>query len=312
MMLWLGGATYQLTDSPQPLAMSPGRRLRESITAGAIAVPGAPNALAAKMIERSGFSAAYLSGAALSAGTMAVPDVGLFSRAELVQQTVYLTRAVEIPIIVDADTGFGDADEVTETIVELEAAGAAGVQLEDQPLEKRCGHLSGKSLVDADEMCGKIRAAAGARGDSELVIIARTDARGVVSLDEAIERAKKYVDAGADWIFVEALTDKSEFEAVAQAIDMPLVANMTEFGRSPLLSVAELSAMGYRAVLFPVTLLRIAAAAMQTALDTILAEDTQQSLLDRMQTRQQLYDLINYEDFDTRDRQFFDGESTDG
>ena len=290
--------------------MSAGQRLRDSIADGAIAVPGAPNALAAKMIERSGFSAAYLSGAALSAGTMAVPDVGLFSRDELAQQTSYLTRAVEIPIIVDADTGFGDAEEVATTVVKLEAVGAAGIQLEDQPLEKRCGHLSGKSLISTDDMCEKIRAATEARADNQLVIVARTDARGVVSLADAIERANRYVEAGADWIFVEALTDRDEFEQAAKAIDVPLVANMTEFGRSPLFSVSELSSLGYAAVLFPVTLLRIAAAAMQAALDKISEDQTQESLLGSMQTRQQLYDLIGYEDFDTRDRHFFDGKSS--
>jgi methylisocitrate lyase len=291
--------------------MTPGRRLRESIASSTIAVPGAPNALAAKMIEQQGFAAAYLSGAALSAGTMAVPDVGLFTRDELVQHARYLTRAVDIPIIVDADTGFGNEAEVAETICQLEAAGAAAVQLEDQIADKRCGHLSGKELVATDAMCAKIRAACAARQDDDLVIIARTDARGVVSLDEAIARSEQYVTAGADWIFAEALTSREEFVAVAQKLDVPLVANMTEFGKSPHLSVAELAELGYGAVLFPVTLLRIAAAAMQTALEEISASGLQTALLDQMQTRQQLYDVIGYEDFDPQDRHHFDRETKD-
>ncbi|MCG8587349.1 MAG: methylisocitrate lyase [Pirellulales bacterium] len=289
--------------------MSPGRQLRESIKQRAIAVVGAPNALAAKMIEQQGFAAAYLSGAALSAGTLAVPDIGLFSRDVLVEQTRILTAAVNIPIIVDADTGFGDEADVAKTISQLEGAGAAAVQLEDQTADKRCGHLSGKSLIDAEVMCGKIRAASDARTDSDFVIVARTDARGVVSLEEALERSQQYIEAGADWIFVEALTSRDEFETVGRALDVPLVANMTEFGKSPLLTVDELSDLGYGAVLFPVTLLRMAAAAMQAALEEITRHGTQAAIVDQMQTRQQLYDVIGYEDFDPADREHFEGKT---
>src|SRR4051812_19784292 len=163
---------------------SPGKLLRDTVADSTIQVPGAFNALAARLIEAAGFEAAYLSGAAFSAGTLALPDVGLFTLTELAQQTTYLTRSVEIPIIVDADTGFGEPLNVHRTIVELEAAGAAAIQLEDQRLPKRCGHLSGKSLVEADEMCTKLRAAVAARTDADLVIIARTDARGVISFDD--------------------------------------------------------------------------------------------------------------------------------
>ena len=288
--------------------MSPGHRLRETILDGAIAVPGAPNALAAKMIEQQGFAAAYLSGAAFSAGTLALPDVGLFSREQLVEHTSNLTRAVDIPIIVDADTGFGDEAEVANTVQVLEVAGAAAVQLEDQTPDKRCGHLSGKTLIDSDTMCAKLRAACAARRDKDFVIVARTDASGVVSFDEAIDRAQQYIAAGADWIFVEALTSRAEFEQAAHAIDAPLVANMTEFGKSPHLSVAELSEMGYRAVLFPVTLLRLAAAAMHAGLEELSKQGTQIAILDQMQTRQQLYDLLGYEDFDPQDSEHFGKE----
>jgi methylisocitrate lyase len=290
---------------------SAGRKLRDAIEESTIQVPGAFNALTARLIEQAGYDAMYLSGAAFSVGVMALPDVGLFSITELAQQTSYLTRKASIPLIVDADTGFGAAVNVERTIVELEAAGAAAIQLEDQVLPKRCGHLSGKTIVDTSEMCAKLRAAAAARDDLDLVLLARTDARGVFGLDEAIDRAKRYLDAGADWIFPEALADKSEFEKFADAIDAPLVANMTEFGQSPLMTLDELAELGYAAVLYPVTLLRTAMKAVEAALAVIAAEGTQRDLLDLMQTRQELYDLIGYSDYETRDRQYFSGNATD-
>jgi methylisocitrate lyase len=196
---------------------------------------------------------------------------------------------------------------VERTVAELEAAGAAAIQLEDQRLPKRCGHLSGKSLVEPAEMCAKIRAADGARNDHTLVIIARTDARGVTSVDDAINRAKAYLDAGADWIFPEALRGPEEFERFAKEVDAPLLANMTEFGQSPLLSLDELANLGYAAVLYPVTMMRVAMRAVQAALAVLADEGTQQSLLDLMQTRQELYDLLNYSDYEHRDQQYFGG-----
>ena len=287
---------------------SPGKKLRDAIRDSTIQVPGAFNALAARLVERTGYDAIYFSGAAFSAGTLALPDVGLFTLTELAQHTAYITRRVEIPLIVDADTGFGAAVNVERTIVELEAAGAAAIQLEDQLLPKRCGHLSGKFLVETDEMCAKLRAATAARGNPELVLIARTDARGVIGLPEAIDRAKRYLDCGADWIFPEALADKGEFEQFADEVDAPLVANMTEFGKSPLLSLDELAEMGYAAVLYPVTLLRTAMKAMEAALAVIAEEGTQAELVDLMQTRQELYDLLGYSDYEQRDRAYFSGE----
>lgn len=284
---------------------SPGKRLRQAVEESTIQIPGAFNALTARMIERCGFEAAYLSGAAFSAGSLALPDIGLFTLTELVQQTACLARGATIPLIVDADTGFGEAVNVERTVRELEAAGAAAVQLEDQRLPKRCGHLSGKSLVEADEMCAKLRAAAAARHDADLVLIARTDARGVVGIDEALDRARRYLDAGADWIFPEALADRGEFERFAREIDAPLVANMTEFGKSPLLALDELADLGYAAVLYPVTLLRVAMKAAEAALETIAADGIQTELLDLMQTRQELYDLLDYTDYEARDRAYF-------
>jgi methylisocitrate lyase len=282
--------------------MTPGKRLRELVTDSTIQVPGAPSALFARLIERCGYEAMYLSGAAFSAGILGLPDVGLFTLTELVQQTTYLTRASDLPLIVDADTGFGETLNVERTIIELEAAGAAAVQLEDQQFPKRCGHLAGKSLVEPEAMCAKLRAAAGARSDQDFVIIARTDARGVTNIDDAIERAKRYLEAGADWIFPEALQSKQEFEQFSDAIEAPLVANMTEFGKSPLLTLDELADLGYSAVLYPVTLLRVAIYGAEAALRVIASEGTQAEILDMMQTREDLYDLLDYKAFEDRDR----------
>jgi methylisocitrate lyase len=284
--------------------MSPGKRLRELVADSTIQVPGAPNALLARLIEQCGFEAMYLSGAALSAGVLGLPDLGLFTLTELTQQTTYLTRACALPLIVDADTGFGEALNVERTVVELEAAGAAAIQLEDQQFPKRCGHLAGKLVIDASAMCAKLRAAAGAKGDPDLIIIARTDARGVTNLDDAIERAKRYLGAGADWIFPEALQSKDEFEQFSRAIDAPLVANMTEFGKSPLLTLEELAELGYSAVLYPVTLLRVCMKASEAALNLIAADGTQQDILDLMQTREELYELLEYKAFEDRDKSY--------
>ena len=289
--------------------VSPGTALRQAAEASTILIPGAFNALVARMIAQTGFDAMYLSGAAFSAGSLALPDIGLFTLSELVQQTTWITRATDVPLVVDADTGFGEAVNVERTVVELEAAGAAAIQLEDQRLPKRCGHLSGKSLVEPAEMCAKIRAAVAARTDPALVILARTDARGVVGMDDAIDRANRYLEAGADWIFPEALADRAEFERFAEAVDAPLVANMTEFGRSPLLPLDDFAQMGYAGVLLPVTLLRVAMKAVEASLGLIAAEGTQVQLLDLMQTRQDLYDLLEYNDYEARDRAYFTGDA---
>lgn len=285
---------------------SPGKLLRAAVADNTIQIPGAFNALVAKLIEQTGFDAVYLSGAALSAGVLGIPDIGLFSLTELVTQATYLTRSVKLPVIVDADTGFGAAVHVERTVAELEAAGVAAIQLEDQELPKRCGHLSGKALIDVNEMAAKLRAAVAAKSDPDLVIIARTDARGVTGFDDAVDRAKRYLDAGADWIFPEALADRREFELFAAAVDAPLLANMTEFGQSPLLTVDELADLGYAAVLYPVTLLRVAMKAVEAALAMLASEGSQTELLELMQSRQELYDLLGYHDYEARDRRFFE------
>jgi methylisocitrate lyase len=286
-------------------AESPGTKLRRAWQAGPIAVPGAFNALVAKLVERAGFPATYLSGAALSAGVAGVPDVGLLSLPEFVEQARYLVRAVDIPVLSDADTGFGEAMNVERTVQLFEEAGVAGLHLEDQRLPKRCGHLSGKQLVEPAEMQAKLRAAVAARRDSSFVLIARTDARGVTGFDDAVARANAYLDAGADVIFPEALESADEFERFARAVEAPLLANMTEFGRSPLLTLSELGQMGYRIALYPVTMLRVSMKTVEQALATLKAEGTQASLLESMQTRQELYDVLGYEQYEARDREYF-------
>ena len=284
-----------------------GFRFRQALQQQPLAIPGVFNALTARMAERAGFHAVYQSGAALSAGLAAVPDVGLLTQTEFAEQGAYLARATTLPVISDADTGFGEPLSVERTVQLYERAGLAGLHLEDQEMPKRCGHLSGKSLASADAMIARLRAAVTARQDPGFVIIARTDARGVRGLDEALDRAKAYVDAGADMIFPEALETPAEFERFAREIRVPLLANMTEFGRSPLLTFSQLTGMGFRAVLFPVTIFRVAMQAAERARGELLEKGTQQGFVDQMQTRAALYDLLNYEGYDKRDQAYFGG-----
>jgi methylisocitrate lyase len=287
---------------------SPGARLRVAYASRCIAVPGAFNALVARMAERARFEGIYLSGAALSAAS-GLPDIGLLSMSEFVEQARLITAASSLPLLVDADTGFGGPLNVERAVTEFERVGAAAIQLEDQQLPKRCGHLSGKSLVGAEEMEQKIRAAVNARLDPDFVIVARTDARGVEGFKAAVERARRYLAAGADVIFPEALESRDEFAGFGRAVEAPLLANMTEFGRSPLLSVTQLSELGYRIALFPVTAFRAAMKAAERALEEIARSGSQRAVLDWMQTRAELYELLGYEGYEARDRAYFGGSS---
>lgn len=284
--------------------MTPGQRLRQAWQAKTIAIPGVFNALVAKMAERLGFQAVYLSGGALSAA-YGVPDVGLLTLSEFAQEVRTIAQATSLPLLCDADTGFGEALNVERTVRMLESAGAAGIHLEDQQLPKRCGHLSGKSLVDAEAMAAKIRAAVAARRDPSFVVMARTDARGVTDLDDAVRRAKMYLAAGADAIFPEALENADEFRAFAQAVSAPLLANNTEFGKSPNLDVATFASLGYRMVLFPLTAFRSALKSAQDTLRDIQAHGHQRERLPQMLTRAELYDLLGYADYEARDRKYF-------
>jgi len=270
-------------------------KFRQLIAKGCVAMPGAPNAAIARQVERAGFDAVYVSGAGMANATAGVPDIGLLGMAEVVRLAGYIARAVKIPAIVDADTGFGGAENVARTIRELEAAGLAGCHIEDQEFPKRCGHLAGKSIVDLAEMVGRIKAAVAARQDSNFFIIARTDARAVEGFDRAVERAGEYLKAGADAIFPEALQTQEEFRDFAKKIDAPLLANMTEFGKSPLLSFEELSELGYRMVIFPQSAFRVSMKPTEEFLRALKKAGTQSDWLDKMQTRQDLYDLLGYD-----------------
>lgn len=287
---------------------SPGARLRAAWSSGPIMIPGAFNALTAKLAERLGFAAVYLSGGALSAGWAGLPDIGLLTLSEFAEQAAVLARATSLPLLCDADTGFGEAINVARTVRLYEGAGAAGLHLEDQILPKRCGHLSGKGLVDTAGMVAKLRAAVDSRSDPDFVIVARTDARSVEGFDSAVRRARAYLDAGADMIFPEALESAEEFARFAREVDAPLLANMTEFGRSPLLGFSDLASLGYRAVLYPLTAFRAAMKAAESTLVELRDQGTQRGCLDRMQTRAELYELIDYRDWEQRDRSYFGGE----
>jgi methylisocitrate lyase len=214
-------------------------RLQELITTGCVMMPGVPNAAMARQVARAGFDALYISGAGLANTTAGVPDIGLLTLTEVTRLAGYIASAVKIPALVDADTGFGGPENVAQTTRELERAGLAGCHIEDQEFPKRCGHLAGKSIVDLAEMIEKIKAAAGARRDNDFLIMARTDARAVEGFNGAVTRAQKYVEAGADAIFPEALQSADEFRDFAKEVKVPLLANMTEFGKSPLLSFKE-------------------------------------------------------------------------
>ena len=296
----------------QPVSRA--RRLRELIEKQTVAVPGAFNALTALQIEGAGFQAVYLSGAGLSAAR-GLPDIGLLSLTEVASDAATIAGAVTIPAIVDADTGFGPPLAVMRAVREFERAGLAGMQIEDQELPKKCGHLPGKRLVATGEMVNKIRAACDARLDREFLIIARTDARAVEGLEQAVRRANAYLEAGADAIFPEALESPDEFRSFARRLigdrgTVPLVANMTEFGKTPYLTLGEFEDLGYRLVLFPVTALRIATKAVEQLLLELKMSGTQRRFVDRMHTRQQLYDLLRY---DARDRHYHseDGHHAD-
>ncbi|PYL24992.1 MAG: methylisocitrate lyase [Verrucomicrobia bacterium] len=253
-------------------------RLRELIARGCVMMPGVPNAAMGRQAERAGFDAVYISGAGMANATAGVPDIGLLTCTEVTQLAGYVANAVKIPAIVDADTGFGGAENVARTIRELEQTGLAGCHIEDQEL-----------------MVGKIRAALIARRDPDFLIIGRTDARAVENFDGAVKRARSYVEAGADGIFPEALQSAEEFKAFAREVKAPLLANMTEFGKSPLLSFQELSDFGYKMVIFPMSAFRVSMKASDEFLRDLKHVGMQSGWLDKMQTRRELYELLDYD-----------------
>jgi methylisocitrate lyase len=273
-------------------------RLRDMLSMRTIGIPGAFNALIALQIERAGFEAVYVSGAALSA-CRGIPDIGLLTLADVTEEAGRIARSVAIPTIVDADTGYGGPANVREAVIAFEASGLAGMQIEDQESAKKCGHLSGKRLISTRDMAEKIEAAVQAKADQDFMIIARTDARAVEGFEGAVRRAIAYAEAGADALFPEALESADEFEQFARhmrdaRLMVPLVANMTEYGKTPLLTCAEFASMGYRGVLFPVTALRTALRGIEALLGELKLFGTQRDWLHHMMTREELYRLLRY------------------
>ena len=275
--------------------------LRQSVSRGMVAAPGVFNAISAIIAEKHGFKALYLSGSGV-AGAMGLPDLSLTSLSEIAEEVRRIKLVSKLPLIVDIDTGFGEVLNVERTIREIERAGASAVHIEDQVLPKKCGHLEGKKLIEVDEMIEKVEAACKARVNKDFMIIARTDARSVDGIDNAIERAKLYLKAGADGIFPEALESEEEFREFSGKVGGVLMANMTEFGKSPLLSVDELRNLGYRIVIFPLTAFRGALKYMDEIYGELSKRGTQREFLGKLMTRKEYYELIEYFSYEAEDK----------
>ncbi|MBX7135896.1 MAG: methylisocitrate lyase [Fimbriimonadaceae bacterium] len=285
----------------RPSIDRPGAKLREMMAKGTVTMPGVFNAITARAAHQVGAEALYLSGAGVTNGLLGVPDIALVTLTEMAQTAATVCQVAPLPIISDADTGFGEAWNVTRTVIEMERAGLAGIHLEDQVSPKRCGHLDGKQVIDAVQMSTKIRAAVDAKKDSSFLIVARTDARGVEGLESAIERAKRYVDHGADAVFPEGLESEAEFEAFRKGVSVPLLANMTEFGKTPLIPVSRFAGMGYQMVIFPMTAFRVMLKAVLECYAELVTTGTQAGFMDRMRTRAELYETLEYQSFTAQD-----------
>lgn len=290
----------------QKIMQSAGARFRAALEAERpLQIVGAINACSALLAERAGFSALYLSGAGVANASLALPDLGLTTLTEVLIDAGRITAATDLPLLVDADTGWGGAFMIARTVRELTRVGVAGMHLEDQVSAKRCGHRPNKQLVSTDEMVDRLKAAVDARTDPQFVIMARTDALAVEGLEAALERSTRYHAAGADMLFAEAVTTLEEYRRFASVVGIPILANVTEFGRTPLFTREELAEAGVRMALYPLSAFRAMNAAAQNVYETLRREGTQQSVLSRMQTRQELYQLLNYEAHEeTLDRLF--------
>ena len=272
--------------------------------------PGAFNPLCAQMIEQKGFDGVYISGAVMAAD-LCLPDIGIATMTEFVERGRQISRVTDLPAFIDIDTGFGEPMAAARTVMMMEEAGLSGCHIEDQVMPKRCGHLDGKEIVPTDIMVQRVKAAGDAKRDPNFVLIARSDARAVEGLEASIDRMKAYVDAGADMIFPEAMKSEQEFEAVRKAINVPILANMTEFGKSRLLNKKELEGLGFNVVIYPVTTLRLAMGACDRGLDAILKDGDQNGILDQMQHRRDLYDLLRYHDYNKFDESIYNFQVSD-
>ncbi|MEY3888994.1 MAG: hypothetical protein RI931_116 [Actinomycetota bacterium] len=281
------------------------RIFRERLATGELLqFPGAFNPLSAKLIQSKGFDGVYISGAVLAAD-LGLPDIGLTTLTEVAGRSQQIARMTDLPALVDADTGFGEPLNLARTVQTLEDAGVAGLHIEDQVNPKRCGHLDGKVVVDSDTAIKRIASAVDARRDQNLVIMARTDIRAVDGLAAAVDRAKRLVDAGADVIFPEAMKDLSEFEAIRAAVEVPVLANMTEFGKSELFTKKQLQDVGINIVIYPVSLLRLAMGSAMRGLDSLKEQGSLQGVVGEMQTRAELYELLDYEAYNQFDSSIF-------
>ena len=276
--------------------------LRKQIRSGFVIAAGVYNGISAMQAERAGFRTLYLSGSGVAA-CMGLPDLSFTTLTEVVNEVSRITDMTKSPLIVDVDTGFGEPLNVTRTVRQLEKAGASGMHIEDQQLPKKCGHLSGKKIVPDEEMVHKLKAAVAARQNRDFLIIARTDARSVLGVEDAIRRSNLYLESGADMIFTEALESEDEFRRFAREVHGDLLANMTEFGKSPLLTADVLRQIGYRAVIFPLTAFRTALKATQNAYDMLFSQGTQKNLLDIMMSRNEFYEVIGYHEYEKEDNE---------
>ncbi|WP_053376090.1 methylisocitrate lyase [Paenibacillus sp. FJAT-27812] len=296
--------------------LSPGQRLREALNVEKpLQVAGTIHAYSALLAERAGFRALYLSGAGVANASFGLPDLGITSLQDGLEEVRRITGATELPLLVDADTGFGGAFQIARTIKEMNRAGAAGVHIEDQISAKRCGHRPNKSIVSKAEMVDRIKAAADARADEQFIIMARTDALANEGLQSAIDRACACVEAGADMIFPEAVTKLEDYQAFADAVKVPILANITEFGQTPLFTVDELAKSGVSLALYPLSAFRAMSAAAKLVYETIRQEGTQKNVISHMQTRAELYDYLDYFSFEKKLDQLYgrrEEEKSDG
>jgi methylisocitrate lyase len=290
----------------------PGARLRTAVSQERpLQVVGTINAYTALLAERAGFKAIYLSGAGVANTSFGLPDLGITSLNDVCEDVRRITSATELPLLVDADTGWGAAFNISRTISDLIRSGAAGCHLEDQVQAKRCGHRPGKALVTSDEMVDRLKAAVDGRTDAEFVIMARTDAHAVEGQQAAIDRALAYVEAGADMIFAEALTTLDEYRQFTKAVRVPVLANITEFGKTPLFTVAELAGAGVGLVLYPLSAFRAMSRAAEAVYGAIRKDGTQKNVIDRMQTRAELYEVLGYHDYERKLDELFSREAAD-
>jgi methylisocitrate lyase len=296
----------------RPPIQRPGAVLRDLMKEDIVLLPGVFNAISALAAVKAGAKGLYLSGAGVTNAHLAVPDIALITLQEMAETAARVCQIAPLPVIADADTGYGESLNVARTVIEMDRSGLAGIHLEDQISPKRCGHLEGKSLICAEDMAKKVRAAVESKRDDTFMVIARTDARAVEGLSCAIERARAYVDHGADAIFPEGLQSESEFEQFRAAVKAPLLANMTEFGKTPIIPLSRFRELGYNLVIFPMTAFRVMLKAITEAYGELIETGTQAGMLDKMRTRKELYELIEYDAYNDLDQHWSESVEREG